>query len=202
MKVIGITGGVGAGKSEILAYLREHANCRIIIADKVAHELEKQGGICYAQIVALLGKEIVAEDGEIDKSKMAARIFTDRKLLARINEIVHPAVKEYIVNEIAKEREAGRLDYLFIEAALLIEDGYSKIVDEMWYIHTDEKTRRERLKASRGYSDEKIDSIMREQLPEEEFHKNCSTVIDNSKTLESAYGQIDKKLGERLCQMQ
>ena len=89
-----------------------------------------------------------------------------------------------------------------IEAALVIENGYSKIVDEMWYIHTDEKTRRDRLKASRGYSDEKIDSIMREQLSEEEFHKNCSTVIDNSKTLESAYGQIDRKLGERLCQKQ
>ena len=202
MKVIGITGGVGAGKSAILAYLREHANCRIIIADKVAHDLERQGGVCYGQIVALLGEEIVAEDGEIDKSKMAGRIFTDRELLVRINEIVHPAVKEYIVNEIAKEKNAGRLDYLFIEAALLIEDGYSKIVDEMWYIYADVKTRRDRLKASRGYSDEKVDSIMREQLPEEEFHKNCSTVIDNSKTLESTYGQIDKKLGERLCQKQ
>lgn len=202
MKVIGITGGVGAGKSEILAYLREHANCHIIMADKVAHDLEKQGGVCYGQIVALLGKGIVAEDGEIDKSKMAARIFTDRQLLARINAIVHPAVKQYIINEIAKERKIGRIDYLFIEAALLIENGYSKIVDEMWYIHTDEKIRRDRLKASRGYSDEKIESIMREQLSEEEFHKNCSTVIDNSKTLESAYGQIDKKLGERLCQKQ
>ena len=202
MKVIGITGGVGAGKSEILAYLREHANCRIIIADKVAHDLEKQGGVCYDRIVALLGEEVIAEDGKIDKSKMAARIFADKGLLVQINEIVHPAVKEYIVNEIAKEKKVGRLDYLFIEAALLIEDGYGKIVDEMWYIHTDEKTRRDRLKASRGYSDEKIDSIMREQLSEEEFHKHCSTVIDNSKSLESAYGQIDKKLGERLCQKQ
>ena len=202
MKVIGITGGVGAGKSEILAYLREHANCRIIIADKVAHDLERQGEVCYEQIVALLGREIVAEDGEIDKSKMAAGIFADRSLLVRINEIVHPAVKEYILNEIAKEKKAGRLDYLFIEAALLIEDGYKEIVDEMWYIHTDEKTRRDRLKASRGYSDEKINSIMREQLSEEEFCRHCSTVIDNSKTLEGAYGQIDKKLGERLCQKQ
>lgn len=202
MKAIGITGGVGAGKSEILAYLKEHANCRIIIADEVAHDLEKQGGVCYGQIVALLGKEIVAKDGEIDRSKMAARIFADSGLLARINEIVHPAVKEHIINEIAKERNAGRLDYLFIEAALLIEGGYGEIVDEMWYIHTDEKTRRDRLKASRGYSDEKIGSIMREQLREEEFRKNCSTVIDNSKTLESAYGQIDKKLGDRLCQKQ
>ena len=202
MEVIGITGGVGAGKSEILTYLEEHTNCRIIIADKVAHDLEKRGGICYDRIVALLGREIVAENGEIDKAKIAARIFADRALLVRINEIIHPAVKEYIIDEIAQERKAGRLDYLFIEAALLIEGGYTEIVDEMWYVRTDETVRRERLKATRGYTDEKIDSIMREQLSDEEFCQYCSTVIDNSKTLECVYRQIDEKLGERLCQKQ
>ena len=200
MEVIGITGGVGAGKSEILSYLSAHANCRIIIADKVAHDLEKRGTACYEQIVELLGNEIVAEDGEIDKAKMAARIFTNRELLTQVNEIVHPAVKKYIIDQIAEERKAGRLDYLFIEAALLIEDGYLEIVDDMWYIHTDDKIRRERLKISRGYTDEKIDSIMKEQLSEVEFYRYCSTVIDNSKTLEGAYGQIDEKLGDRLCQ--
>ena len=200
MEVIGITGGVGAGKSEILAYLRTHTNCRIIIADKVAHDLEKRGGACYEHIVALLGNDIVAEDGEIDKAKMAAGIFTDRELLTQINAIVHPAVKEYIVEQIAEERKEDKLDYLFIEAALLIEDGYREIVDDMWYIHADDKTRRERLKTSRGYTDEKIDSIMKEQLSEEEFYRYCSTVIDNSKTLEGAYRQIDEKLGDRLCQ--
>ena len=202
MEVIGITGGVGSGKSEILAYLEKRTNCRIIIADLVAHELEKQGGVCYERIVALLGEEVLAENGEIDKAKMAAAIFADRKLLARINGIVHPAVKEYILSEIAREKKEGRYDYLFIEAALLIEDGYTDIVDELWYIHTDETVRRDRLKASRGYSDEKIDSIIREQLSEEDFYRHCVAVIDNSKQLSAAYEQIDKKLGERLCQKQ
>lgn len=202
MKVIGITGGVGAGKSEILAYLEKRTNCRIIIADRVAHMLESYGGVCYGRIVELLGEEILAADGEIDKVKMAAAIFADQELLSKINGIVHPAVKEYIVKEIDREREENRYDYLFIEAALLIEDGYAEIVDEMWYIHTDEKVRRDRLKSSRGYSDEKIDNIMRGQLAEEEFYKSCSAVIDNSKTLVVAYEQIDKKLGEKSCQKQ
>lgn len=202
MKVIGITGGVGAGKSEILAYLKDRTNCRIIIADQVAHELEEQGGACYDRIVSLLGSGIVAKDGRIDRAKMAARIFADNKLLQQINGIIHPAVKEYILSAIDEERQKGKLDYLFIEAALLIEDGYGKIVDEMWYIYADGPSRRDRLKASRGYSDEKIDSIMREQLAEEEFHRYCSAVIDNSKSLESAYRQIDEKLGEVLCQKQ
>ena len=202
MRVIGITGGIGSGKSEILSYLKERTNCRIIIADRVAHELEKQGGVCYERIVALLGEGILEADGEIDKAKLAACIFTDEKLLVQINAIVHPAVKEYILTEIAREKETGEYDYLFIEAALLIEDGYDKIVDEMWYIHADENVRRERLKASRGYSDEKIDSIMREQLQEEEFFRHCSIVIDNSMQLIGAYKQIDEKLGEELCQKQ
>lgn len=200
MKVVGITGGIGAGKSQILAYLKEHTRCRIIIADQVAHELEEPGGRCYQPIVSILGTAILTEDGRIDRAKMAARIFADGKLLSQINAIVHPAVKEYITGVIAEERAGDRIDYLFIEAALLIEDGYKTIVDELWYIHTDMRVRRERLKASRGYSDEKIDSIVNGQLSEEEFYGQCSVVIDNSGTLDSVYRQIDKKLGEDLCQ--
>lgn len=202
MRVIGITGGVGSGKTAILDYLQKHTNCRVIVADRVAHELEEPGGICYGKIVALLGQEVLAKDGRIDKAKMSARIFSDKNLLTGINGIIHPAVKEYIQKTIAEEREAGKLDYLFIEAALLIENGYCGIVDEMWYIHTDEKTRRERLKLSRGYTDEKIDSIIKEQLAEEDFYRHCSVVIDNSKALQSAFRQIDEKLGEELCQKQ
>ena len=172
------------------------------MADKVAHELEEQGEACYEQIVTLLGRGILTEDGIINKSEMASRFFGDRNLLIRINQIVHPAVKEYISKAIAEERGKGQIDYLFIEAALLIEGGYSGIVDEMWYIHTDEPVRRERLKLSRGYSDEKIDDIIKEQLTEEEFYRHCSVVIDNSKALQNAFQQIDEKLGEDLCQKQ
>lgn len=202
MKVIGITGGVGAGKSEILSYLMEHCNCRILMADRLAEELEQPGQICYDQLLALLGREILQEDGRIDRKKMAARIFADKSLLEAVNAMIHPAVKHAILQIIRDEREAARLDYLFIEAALLIEDGYAEIVDELWYIHTEEKVRRQRLKASRGYTDEKIDSILREQLSEEEFYMYCHYVIENSGSLESVYEQLDKKLGEELCQKQ
>lgn len=202
MRVIGITGGVGAGKSAVLNYLSGRTDCRVIMADRVAHELEKPGGICHARIVALLGREIISEEGGIDRRRMAEVIFEDRELLAQVNAIVHPAVKEYITWAITEERKKGSIEYLFLEAALLIEEGYGQIVDEMWYIHTDEKTRRERLKASRGYTDEKIDGIMKRQLSEGEFYRQCAVVIDNSGTLESVYRQIDEKLGEELWQKQ
>ena len=202
MKVIGITGGVGAGKSEILSYLKEHCNCRILMADRLAEELEQPGQDCYDQLLALLGREILQEDGRIDRKKMAARVFADKSLLEAVNAMIHPAVKQAILQIIRDEKEAARRDYLFIEAALLIEDGYAEIVDELWYIHTEEEVRRQMLKASRGYTDEKIDSILREQLSEEEFYGHCHYVIENSGSLERVYEQLDKKLGEELCQKQ
>lgn len=196
MRVIGITGGVGAGKSEVLAYLSGHYNCSVIMADRVAHRLEEPGQRCFEPLKKLLGPGVLTTEGRIDRQKMAARIFGDAGMLEKVNEIVHPAVKEYLLEQIAQERESKKHDYLFIEAALLIEDGYAGIVDELWYIHADESVRRQRLKNTRGYSDEKIDSILSKQLPEEAFYEHCRVVIENSGTLAGVYQQIDKELGE------
>lgn len=196
MKIIGITGGVGSGKTMLLEYIREHYHARILLADVVANQLKEPDGACYEQIVALLGREILETDGTISKSRMAERIFRDKDMLQAVNDIIHPAVKAYIVQEIEKERQREELDFFFVEAALLIEDGYDTIVEEMWYIYADEAVRRMRLKAGRSYSDEKIDSILRAQLSEAEYRKHCSTVIDNSRELFLAYEQIDKKMGE------
>ena len=197
MKVIGITGGVGSGKSELLAYIDRHYNCKIILADEAAHRVKEPGQPCYEKLVALLSEDILNENGTIHKERMAAKIFGDERLLAKVNAIIHPAVKELILGEIAKERIKGCIEFFFVEAALLIEDGYLDIMDEMWYIYADEKVRRSRLSLSRGYSEEKIDSIMALQLSEEEFRKHCGVVIDNSKSLEHAYRQIDGELGSR-----
>lgn len=200
MRVIGITGGVGAGKSKVLEYLEEKYNCQVILADKVAHMLEEKGQKCYEELTALLGEEILAPDKSIDKQKMAGIIFADRDLLYKVNNIVHPAVKAFIVKTIDDKRIEGRLDFLFIEAALLIEDGYDVIVDELWYIHSDVDVRRDRLKSTRAYSDEKIDEIIQKQLSEEEFRKHCKVIIDNSGSFKVACKQIDEKMEEYLCQ--
>lgn len=198
MKVIGITGGVGAGKSALLNYISEKYHCRIVLADEIAHKVKEPGQACYEELVRLLSPEILNEDGTIHKGKMAARIFESEDLLRRVNGLIHPAVKKMILDEIAAARAEEKIDFLFVEAALLIEDGYLDIVDEMWYIYAREEIRRGRLKESRNYSDEKIDAIMNSQLREEEFRKYCSVVIDNSEGLPAAFHQIDKKLGEYL----
>lgn len=198
MKVIGITGGVGSGKTAMLDYIAGKYNCKVILADKAAHKVEEPGQLCYEKLVKLLSGNILNEDGTINREKMAARIFGSDKLLEEVNRIIHPAVKQFILEEMERERKAGVLDFLFIEAALLIENGYLDIVDEMWYIYALENVRRRRLKEARNYSDEKVTSIMKSQLSEEEFKKHCKVVIDNSGELAVAYKQVDKKLGEYL----
>ena len=200
MRCIGITGGVGAGKSEILSYIRAHYNCIVILADEVAHRLEKPGQECYNDLIALLGEEIRKPDGTIDKNRMAEKIFADKSLLEQVNNIVHPAVKKFIIQEIAAEKEKAEYDFFFVEAALLIEGGYEEILDELWYIYTDTALRRQRLKDSRNYSDEKIERILREQLSEETFRAHCSVVINNSCDFIDTCKQINKKLEEYLCQ--
>lgn len=202
MRVIGITGGVGAGKSVVLDFLAAKYNCRVIKADLAAKALEEPGGVCYEPLIALLGKEILDAAGEIDRRKMADIIFGSETLLQEVNAIVHPAVKTYLLSEIAAERESGKLDFFFIEAALLIEEGYAEILDELWYIRAGESIRRRRLKENRGYTDEKIDAILKSQLAEDDFLKNCVVVIENNGTLSGVYEQIEKELGDDQWQKQ
>lgn len=194
MRLIGVTGGVGAGKSEVLNYIKKHYKCRIYLADEVAHLVKVKGEECYYELVSLLGEDILQEDGEINKSAMAAKIFADDALLEQVNEIVHPQVRIYLEKRIKEAQEDVDTEIMFIEAALLIEAGYKELVDELWYIYADVEVRKKRLMSSRGYSEEKIHQIMEAQLSEEVFRKECDFVIDNSGTLADSYRQIRKKL--------
>ena len=193
MKIIGITGGVGAGKSRILKHIKENYNAKILLADEVANEIKLRGRECYEPLVRLLGTEVLGADLEIDKGKMAQIIFRDQEKLQAVNAILHPAVRQCILHRIREEQQKGEADYFILEAALLIEEHYDEIVDELWYIYADEKTRSKRLKKSRGYSEEKIHAIMAGQLSEEEFRASCQVVIDNSKTPEEACRQVDER---------
>ena len=194
MKVIGITGGVGAGKSEVLKLIRDMCRCIIVTADELARSLEVKGEVCFEPLVALLGDEVLGEDGEIDAKKMAAMIFAEgaQDLLAKVNAIVHPAVKDRILSMIDDAKSSQKFDLFFIEAALLIEDGYDRIVDELWYVYADENVRRKRLKKSRNYSDEKITDIMDSQSSDDVFRRYCKVVIDNSGDISDTKKQIEK----------
>ena len=205
MITIGVTGGVGSGKSEILSYLEKEYNCRILMSDNAAKELEKPGGVLYGPLIELLERyaegtdcgPILEENGEIVKTEMARRIFLNRELLEEVNMLVHPAVNQYILDEIDRERKAGEREFFVLESALLVENGYDRIVDSMWYIYCSEEERYKRLKASRGYSDEKIRSIIGHQVSDAQFRASCDIVIDNTGELtafDGALRQVDEAI--------
>lgn len=193
MRFIGITGGVGAGKTEILKFIQEHYPCEIYLADQVAHLVKQPGTEAYRALLSLLGPDVTDRDGQIDKAAMADKIFADPALLEQVNGIVHPAVKTFLLERLEEAKAAGK-KLFFVEAALLIEGGYLALVDEMWYIYAAEDIRRERLRAFRGYSEEKISRIMSSQLTEEQFRENCDYIIDNSGDFAASCRQIDERL--------
>ena len=194
MKVYGITGGVGTGKSTVLSVLRQICKCEIIMADDVAKDTIVPGGIAYQAIVDLLGKGIVGDDGFIDRKAMSDMIFADENLRQKVNAIIHPATKKEIIKEIENARLNGNVDFVFVEAALLIEAHYEDICDEFWYIYAPLNVRIDRLMKSRGYSHEKSLSIINKQLTEEEFMKHCAKRIDNSVSLEETKAQLIRNL--------
>ena len=191
MRFIGITGGIGAGKSEIIKYIEKHYKCRVYLADDVAKKVREKGTDCYEKLLDLLGEEALN-----DSRKMAAMLFENDELLEKVNSIIHPAVNDYLLSELDDAKKRGDCDYFLVEAALLIECGYKKLVDEMWYVYADENTRIERLMNARGYTKEKALSIIDNQLSDEEFRKGSDFIIDNSGSLEDSYKAVREKLGE------
>ncbi len=190
MKVIGVTGGVGSGKSVVLSILEKDYHAETILADLVAHDLMQPGGKSYEDIVEAFGDGILNDDGTIDRVKLGNIVFHDAEKLQKLNAITHPNVKEEIKNRIQKIREQGTASMILLEAALLIESGYEDVYDELWYIYVDRETRYRRLQEGRGYTREKTDSIMQKQLTEEQFRKYADVVIDNSYSIEETKQQI------------
>lgn len=196
MKVIGVTGGAGSGKSEVLHLLENEFGAHVIMADEVARKLSEKGGASYDAIVSYFGCGILDADEAIDRKKLAAIVFDHPNLLEKLNSFTHPMVKTAIEKEIADVRRVGECSFIALEAALLIEAGYEDVCDEFWYVYTDEAIRRQRMKESRGYSDEKIDSIIRNQLTEGQFKKACQRIIVNNTTLAYVRYQLKKIVSE------
>ena len=193
MRVFEITGGVGSGKSEVLKYLEEAFGASVCQLDEVARQMQKRGTECFRRIVEIFGEDIVGADGELDRQKLADIVFSDGAMLRKLDAVVHPAVYEAVRRDIRRKAEEGTALYV-IEAALLPKPG-QELCEEMWYIYADEDVRRERLKASRRYTDEKITQMMASQPGEDVFRKACSAVVDNSGAFEDTKRQIGEILG-------
>lgn len=185
-KVIGITGGVGAGKSTVLEILEKDYHAQIIEADEMAHLLMEPGQACYKEIIDTFGDEIVGEDKKFNKKAVADLIFKNKENQEMMNHIVHPAVKA----KIQKMIQESSHELIIVEAALLIEAGFRDICDEFWYVYVSTQERVKRLYEKRGYSEVKSYSMIQNQLSHAQFLKNCEQVVDNSGTIEDTRKEI------------
>ena len=107
MRIIGVTGGVGSGKSAVLNYLEDHFDSRVMKADEVGHLLMMPGRACYEPVIELFGEWIVKEDTSLDRQAIASIVFQEPEMLQKLDDIVHPAVYQYIVREIERSKKEG-----------------------------------------------------------------------------------------------
>ena len=194
MKVIGITGGIGSGKSLVAKIMIDKYGAVFINTDKIAKDQMKIGGISYQGVVDYFGKSILAEDGSINSSKLSKLVFNNKEKLQKLNDLTHPQVLEVVVNELNKLGASGEVKYAIIETALMIEAGFDYICDEVWYVYSPEDVRKERLMKERNYSEEKINSILESQSKDEDFRRRFSTVVENTGSIENLEAQIDNIL--------
>ena len=191
MKIIGITGGVGAGKSTVLDYLRGQFHAYVIQADQVGHQVMEPGEICYSQVIALFGEHILKKDKTIDRKAVSDVVFGNEEKLKKLNGIIHPAVRQSVLEEIQLQKEK-KTAIVVVEAALLLEEHYEKFCDKVWYVHTDREIRISRLMENRGYSREKSESIISSQAPDEYFAKHADYIIRNNGDIKDTWLQVEE----------
>lgn len=190
--IVGITGGVGSGKSTVMAVLREHFGAKTILADELGHEALQPENETYDEICQLFGDEIVSQDGQLDRGEIAKQMYGNSEKREKMNAIVHPFVKKLIEKKLLVwEKEP----LIAIETALMFETGCDTFCQKVWHIQVTPETRIQRLMESRGYTREKAEAIMAVQMPEEESRSRCDACIENEGTVEDLVIRLQELLG-------
>lgn len=190
--VLGITGGVGCGKSTVLRFLATQYQAKILMADEIGHQVMEPEREAWKEIREQFGEEVFTCEGTIDRDRLAAIIYQEDEKRILLNRIVHP----YVFQEIkSKIREWGSSSLVVLETAILFETGCDLLCDQIWWVDTDRETRIRRLMDTRGYSRQKSESIMKKQLGETEWAKRCDHRIDNNGDEKNLCMQIKELLG-------
>jgi len=197
--LVGLTGGIGSGKSTVSAMLAERG-AEIIDADRIAREVVLPGTPAWCKIRDHFGPEVLLADGHIDRAALAGKVFADPAKLALLNQITHPEIFARIADRL--EELYGRDVVVVLDAALLLETGLAQRVDMVIVTHSPKELRVERL-AARGLGSEQANVRMASQLSEDERLARADLVIDNSGSLEDLVEQVDdawQELRRRLAE--
>jgi dephospho-CoA kinase len=190
--VIGLTGNIATGKSEVLRILRD-LGAYVVDADQRVHRLLRRGTPVYQEVVEAFGADILDEAQEIDRRRLGGLVFADPEALARLERIVHPAVIAEVERELREVARRGRYRVAVVEAIKLLESGLADdLCDEVWVVHAEPEQQVARLVATRGMTEEEARRRLAAQPPQEAKEARADWVVDNSGPLEATRRQIEE----------
>lgn len=195
MKVIGLTGGIGTGKSTVSEYLKKRG-IYVIDADQKSRNAAPKGSQTLKALVKTYGEAILLEDGNLDRKALAGIVFNDRQKLARLEEIVTAKVVGEIFDEVRVLRESGQYDIIVVDAPLLIETGLDKCVDEVWLVTAGLEERIARVVARDGASRQEVLRRIDNQMSTDEKKKKSHEIIDNSYGKDELLARVDELLNK------
>jgi dephospho-CoA kinase len=196
MKVIGLTGGIGCGKSTVAQILKEFGAV-VYDLDKIGHDVIQQGGSAYKQVLSSFGDTILAGSGEIDRLKLGKIVFNNPDALKRLNSITHPAIDKKI-NEGIKDGLAKGVKVMVMEAAAMLEAGRAWQADEIWVVTCPETSVIGRIKSRPGYNEEVAKSRIHSQMTNGERLKKADIVINNDGTMEELKAKVTREWNKLL----
>jgi len=196
MYVIGLTGGMGSGKTTVGRWLEEKG-AALLQADLIAHEVYAAGTPGWQQVVDAFGPDVVAPDGSIDRSRLGAIVFRDREALLRLNAITHPATRDLLSQRLA-QLAAGGTEIAVLEAALLLEAEWESLVDEVWVLAVPDAIAVGRITEKTGMSQEDARLRILTQLTNEDRRERADVLIDSGGSLAETKREVDRAWGQML----
>lgn len=188
--IVGITGGIGTGKSTVADYLA-HKSYPVISADQVAREIVEPGSPTLQALAREFGQEIIAEDGSLKRKVLADIAFGDPVKKARLDELTHGTIIEIMMTRARESQEA----LVFLDVPLLFESGMDKMVDKIWVVDADLDLRVARIQARDGLSTEEIRKRLEFQLDSQKRRQMADLVLENDGAREDLYREVDLGLG-------
>ncbi len=191
MKVIGLTGGIGSGKSTVARFLAE-LGAVILDADKIGHEIMLPDGRAWQQVVAAFGRRIVAANGDIDRETLGKIVFASSEARTRLNRIMHPVIYDAVKARLQECRQEGA-SVAVLEAPLLLEAGWKSLVDEVWVTVASEETVLKRLRERARFTEQESLARIRSQLPSNARIEQADIIIDTDCNLDELKARVKKR---------
>lgn len=191
MRIIGLTGGIASGKSTVSSMLK-NLGCIIIDADIIAREVVEPGSKALQRIAEIFTDAVLNNDGTLNRKALGSIVFNDRNKLKLLNGLMHPVIKETILQRIEDYGKNNENSIIIVDAAVLLESGMDEIVDEVWLVYVDPDTQLKRLMERDNIGRSQAEARIKSQMSVEDKIKRSSRVIDNSKGLENTKDQVIK----------